>query len=82
MGLNDAREEPKRFEKTQQKERERERERSETNYKLGTGGEGRESDVSPGSVSKFCGNETIQGLRQGLGTLSAVGIRRGGNLIC
>ena len=83
MILNGARGEPNRFEKNNRaKERERERERSEEISKLGVGGRRRGRDVNPGSVSKFCGNNTIQGLRQGLGTLSAVGVRQGGNLIC
>ena len=78
MGLNDAREVP---EKLRKHNRRKEIERSENNFKLGAGGEGRESDVRPGSVSRFCGNEKIQKLRQGRGTHSAVGIRRGGNII-
>ena len=80
MVLNGARGEPNRFEKNN---RGKEKERSEKIPKLGEGGGATgESVVRPGSVSKFCGNNTIQGLRQGLGTLSAVGVRQGGNLIC
>ena len=78
MGLNDAREV---LEKLRKHDRRKERKRNEKNFKVGGGRERMESNDGPGSVSRFCGNEKIQKLRQGRGKRSAVGIRRGRNII-
>ena len=75
MGLNDAREVPGNLRKH---DRRKERKRSEEIHKVRGGRAIRENNDGPSSVSRFCGSGKNQKPRQGRGTHSAVGIRRGG----